>query len=230
MVYARPATRPLRATVVLAVGVGLILAGCRSSPTVAAYVGGSSITEAQVDGVLANARAALGAEPGTQPPGRSAVVTTLVLDKVCHAEQAKRGFSPNPIGVEQIKQLEKVPADSDYARARSSVYSCLAGVPIPDTGTQPSDAELRDIYDRAKAKGLVRVPFEQIREQLAADPGVQQALAVNRELTSLVQHGDVTVNPRYRPMEFPISDLGSGQTLIVLPVGEPPSDAVHDAS
>jgi hypothetical protein len=218
-----------RVALVLAVGVGLVLAGCRSSPTVAAYVGSTAISEAQVDTVIANARAAAAAEPGTAPPSRSAVVTTLVLDRVCHSEQAKRGFADNPISVDQIRQLENVPANSDYATARSSVYSCLAGVPVSDAGAA-SQAELRDIYDRAKAKGLVSVPFEQIKAQLAADSGVQQALAVNRELTALVQHGDVTVNPRYRPMEFPISDLGSGQTLIALPVGEPPSDAVHDAS
>ncbi len=223
---------------------GLVASGCQSDPEVAAYVGSESITEAQVDQVYNNAQA-LKREAGAptpaptqaspepyasameSKPSRSDVVTTLVLTRVCADLQARQGFPSTEISPEQIAAVDQVPASSDYARERAKMYSCLAGVPVTSAAT-PTDAELQDIYDRAKAKQLVTVPLSQIRDQLAADTGLQQAVAVNRVLTQMVAEGDVRVNPRYRPMEFTVSDLGSGEPLVVLEMGEPASDAVRD--
>jgi hypothetical protein len=47
-------------------------------------------------------------------------------------------------------------------------------------------------------------------------------------LTDLVKDADVRVNPRYRPMEFRVSDLGSGEPLVIAVVGDAGSDAVRD--
>ncbi len=238
---------------VLTLGAGLALTGCQSDPGVAAYVGSENITEAQVDQIFDNAQAlkteaaaqqaAAGPQPSAQPtpaptpapfasasevkPSRSDVVTTLVLANVCAKLQAEQGFASTDITPEQIAAVDQVPPNSDYARERAKMYSCLAGIPVTSAAA-PTDAELQQIYDRAKAKGLVEVPLSQIKDQLAADTGLQQAVAVNRTLTKMVNDGDVRVNPRYRPMEFTVSDLGSGEPLVVLQMGEPASDAVRD--
>jgi hypothetical protein len=219
----------------LTLGAGLALTGCRSDPAVAAYVGGDTITEAQVDALIADAHAAgkqtpAAASPGTQASqlSRSSVVTILVLGKVCDQLKAKQHFTPQPIGAERAGQIGGVPATSKYALELDKTYSCLSAVPIPPNA-QPTDAEIRDIYDRAKAKGLVNAPYDQIKAQIAGDQTVQQAIAVNRTLDSMVSDGDVRVNPRYRPMEFTISDLGTNEPLVVLTMGEPASDAVRDA-
>jgi hypothetical protein len=222
----------------LTLGAGLALAGCRSDPAVAAYVGGDKITEAQVDHLVANAKAleqtpeptaSAPAQTQTSQLSRSSVVTVLVLGKVCAQLQAKQGFKPQPIGAERASQIGGVPPTSEFATELDKTYSCLSAIPISQSA-QPTDAELHDIYDRAKVKGLVNVPFDQIKAQIAGDQTVQRAIAVNRVLDGMVTDGDVRVNPRYRPMEFTISDLGTGEPLIVLTMGEPASDAVHDAS
>jgi hypothetical protein len=219
----------------LVLGAGLVLAGCRSDPAVAAYIGSDKITEAQVDALIADAQAVQKQNPPSASPGtqsstlsRSSVVTILVLGKVCDQLKAKQGFTPQPIGAERAGQIAGVPANTKYAIELDKTYSCLSAVPIPP-GSQPTEAEVQDIYDRAKAKGLVNAPFSQIKAQIAGDQTVQQAIAVNRTLDSMVSDGDVRVNPRYRPMEFTISDLGTGEPLVVLTMGEPASDAVRDA-
>jgi len=247
----RPAAAVRRVVAVLTLGAGLAVTGCQSDPGVAAYVGSENITEAQVDQIFDNAqaikaeeaakRAAATPQPSAQPqatpapfasasevkPSRSDVVTTLVLAKVCADLQSTQGFASTDITPDQIAAVDQVPPTSDYARERAKMYSCLAGIPVT-SATAPTDAELQEIYERAKAMGLVEVPLSQIKDQLAADAGLQQAVAVNRTLTKMVNDGDVRVNPRYRPMEFTVSDLGSGAPLVVLQMGEPASDAVRD--
>jgi hypothetical protein len=224
---ARPRHARIAGAAVLVACLGLSLTGCRSAPTAAAYVGSHQFTEKQVDAVIYDAEAAAEKENGTHAPTRSDVVTTMVLTEVCHRTQAKKGFTAGNFGVDQVKQRERVPAHSEYAVQRSAMFSCLIGVPVGQT-EEPTDQELQAIYDRAKASRLVNVPFEQIKPQLAADTGVRQAITVTRVLTAMVRDGDVVVNPRYRPLEFGISDLGSGVMLINLPISKPGTDSTSD--
>src|SRR5262245_34712827 len=104
----------------VAVGVlaaGLALTGCRSEPTVAAYVDQKKITEANVDSMINDAadakdeaikKAKKDNKPGDvdaaqalKVPVRSDVVTTLVLSPVCDQAQAKLGFQKQEISVDQ---------------------------------------------------------------------------------------------------------------------------------
>jgi hypothetical protein len=216
-----------RAVVSLALGCGLALTGCQADPGVAAYVGSERLTEAEVDRYVEDAAAKSAGQQGLSAPSRSDVVITYVLGKVCGERQAREHFTGQPVSRDQIQQIDSVPKDSTYAELRSNTYTCLSGMPNAG-GADPTDADLQDIYDRALAKGLVQVPLSEIRSQLAADAGVRQAIGVKRMLTDLVKDADVRVNPRYRPMEFRVSDLGSGEALVIAVVGDAGSDAVRD--
>jgi hypothetical protein len=214
---------------VLVLGAALALVGCADDPDVAAYVGDERLAESEVDRLIADATAKAAGRQGVGAPSRSDVVITHVLGRLCADRQAKDGFPGREVTVAQISEIDSVPADSGYAQLRASTYTCLSGMPVANA-VLPTDADLQDIYDRAVSKGLLDVPLSEIRDQLAADPSVQQAIAVKRMLTDLVDAGDVRVNPRYRPMEFRVSDLQTGQALIVAVVGEPGSDAVRDVA
>jgi hypothetical protein len=218
-----------RAVVALALGCGLALTGCEADPGIAAYVGSEKITEAEVDRLVADAAAKSAGQQGLSAPSRSDVVITYVLGKVCTERQARDGFTGQAVSRDQIQQVDSVPKDSAYAELRSGTYSCLSGLPNT-ANAEPTEADLQDIYDRAQAKGLVQVPLDEIRGQLAADANVRQAIGVKRMLTELVKDADVRVNPRYRPMEFRVSDLGSGEPLVIAVVGDAGSDAVRDIS
>jgi hypothetical protein len=223
----RRAAGARRAVAALALGCGLALAGCESDPGIAAYVGSAKITEAEVDRLVNEAAAKAAGQQGLSAPTRSDVVVTYVLGKLCSERQAREGFAGQAVTRDQIQQIDSVSKDSAYAELRAITYTCLSGLPNPGQ-VQPTDADLQDIYDRAQAKGLVQVPLDQIRDQLAADASVQQAIAVKRTLSDLVKGADVRVNPRYRPMEFRVSDLGSGEPLVIAVIGDPGSDAVLD--
>jgi hypothetical protein len=216
-----------RAVVSLALGCGLALTGCQADPGVAAYVGTEKITEADVDRLVDDAAAKAAGQQGLSAPSRGDVVITYVLGKVCAERQAREGFTGQTVSRDQIQQIDSVSKDSAYAELRSGTYTCLSGLPNPGDA-QPTEADLQDIYDRAQAKGLVQVPLDQIRDQLTTDASVRQAIGVKRMLTELVKNADVRVNPRYRPMEFRVSDLGSGEALVIAVVGDTGSGAVRD--
>jgi hypothetical protein len=226
---------------------GLALTGCRTDPSIAAYVGDLRITEAEVDEIVEDAAAKVATagtatptpqptpEPGGQPPApagwkaptRTDVLITLVLGKLCADDQAAKGYQGQSVTPQQVAEVDRVPADSTFAVKRAGTYTCLSAAPSGSV-QEPSDAEIEEIYKRAVDHGLSPAPLNDIRDQLKADAGVRQALGVRRFIDELVKNGNISVNPRYRPMEFPVSDLGSGYPLIVATVGEAGSGAVRD--
>jgi hypothetical protein len=228
-----------RAVVALALGCGLALTACADDPGVAAYVGSEQITEKEIDELIAGVNTEIAkvkddpnvtadVKAGLSAPARTDTVLTVVLGRLCAARQAKEEFAGFQFSDEQRKSIAPLP-DTEYYKVRLTAYSCLFGIPNP-AQVQPTDAELQDIYDRALAKGLVNVPLAEIREQLATNQDVRQTVATKRMITEMVQTADVRINPRYRPLEFFVSDLGSGEQLVVAVVGDPGSDAVRDVS
>lgn len=161
---------------------------------------------------------------------RSDVLSQMILGRACEALRVQRGFTGAPVTPEHVAEAAGVPASSQYAKERSAAQSCLSAAInlMLDTVGEPADTDLRDIYDRAKAKGLVEVPLETIKDRMAADAQVRQAVAAKQIIAQIVADGHVSVNPRYRPMEFVLSDLGTGAPLVVAVLGEPGSDAVRD--
>src|SRR6185436_17430696 len=94
-----------------------------------------------------------------------------------------------------------MPAKSMYAVIGAELVSCLSGV--PQATVAPTDAELREIYDRAVAAqpaGQAVPPFEQVKDQLAQNQTVQQAFAAKALYKAVASDEMVVVNPRYRPL------------------------------
>jgi hypothetical protein len=222
---------------VVALVLGLALTACTDDPSVAAYVGAEQITEQEIDGLIAGVNAeiakakddpnvAADVKEGLAAPARTDTVMTVLLGRLCGARQAREGFASVPIPEDRRKQIAPLP-EAEYYKLRLAAYSCLFAIPNP-AQVAPTDAELQDIYDRAYAKGLLNQPLSEIKEQLAALPDLPPAVATKRMITEMVRTAQVRVNPRYRPLEFFVHDLGSGQQLVVAVVGEPGSDAVRD--
>jgi hypothetical protein len=227
--------------VVVAVGV-LALAGCKSVPSVAAYVGDQKITEKRVDDILADVKKKLAAvhQPAVQAspsaaatptlPGREMIVSTLVLNTVCDRLAADRGTKFTTVDINQVAQAEQLPAASTYVVERTKLYSCLGGV---ETGASaaPTQAELREIYDRGKAAGAIPKDqtFEQIAPQLDGTQ-LRSALAAKHTFTDVVAKYNVTVNPRYRPLELPLLSFSGSAAAVSVPIGQPALDAVHNLS
>jgi hypothetical protein len=217
-----------RAVVALALVGGLLLTGCQDSPTVAAYVGSEQITEARIDQLVDEVEAKTAGQENVGAPTRAAVVMTVVLDKVCENKQAQEKFPDRAMTDQERQQIAPV-AGVEYFTIRLNAFSCLYGIPNP-AGIAPTDEELRDIYDRAAVKGLINLPYAEVKDRIAALQEVPPAIGTKRMITEMMAGADIRVNPRYRPLEFIVSDLGSGQPLVVALVGDAGSDAVRDVS
>ncbi|WP_203991279.1 hypothetical protein [Micromonospora lutea] len=233
--------RARRLVAVASVAIGLVaLTGCRSEPGVAAYVGDHRITEDAVTEVIDDASAknpppaaADEVPPGQEPqlPGRSQVVSTLVLAEVCERVSAAEGYRPEgQVEPAQVAQGLGLNPETGYVRQVAELYTCLSAIPI-GAPVAPTEQELIDLVAAGKRAGAVpaEVTVEQAAAQLDGDQ-LRQALANRDALREAVEEYDVTVNPRYRPLLFPVLSF-TGQTIAVgVPLGEPASDAVNDIS
>lgn len=228
--------RGLAPVVAVALLGGVLLAGCRSNPTAAAYVGDVKITEKQVSDIVDNwkQRTTPTASPegetpaAAQPLPRSSVVTALVVNQVCAKLKDERHFTTTPVTPAQLVQGSTVPADAEYVKLLADMATCVSGLKV--AGDKPTEDQLRDLYNNAAANGLVDTqsqPFDAVKDSLAADESVQQITAAHRALVEGSQLTKVTVNPRYRPLEYPVV-LQDGVFLNV-PIGEAGLDAVTPA-
>jgi hypothetical protein len=236
------AARRLTAVTSVALIGSLLLAGCRSNPTVAAYVGDTQITEERVDAVIDDmAEKKSKAETATPAPdqpaepspeqadealARTEVVTLLVLHEGCRQLAVAKNLTPTTtVTSEQFAASRQLPADSEYAALGAELTTCMSAVPA--SNTPPTEDELRQLFDAAKAADLLNDPsivFDDIKGQLAQDQQVQQAFAGKRLYSALGGATEITVNPRYRPLTvqaFP------GNKLLPVVIGDPGSGALH---
>jgi hypothetical protein len=221
------------------------LTGCHSDPRVAAYVNGKTITEAQVNSMLDDARKA--ADRGGQAaqsdgaaavhvPTRAEAVGVLATQEIARQTLADKNLTKAQVDPDQVAQQFGVPGGSSYAGALTDVIASIISLENAAGNAQPSDAELRDVYDRAVAKGLAAAgTFDQIKPQLLQVNGLPQDISARNALAKSAAHAGVSVNPRYTPLEFPVETLstqdGRSFVAVALPLGTSASSgAVKDSA
>ncbi|MGC5052640.1 hypothetical protein ACLQ2S_14425 [Micromonospora sp. DT48] len=233
--------RARRLAAVASVAIGLVaLTGCRSEPGVAAYVGDHRITEDAVTDIIDDASAKnpmptgedeLPPGQGPQLPGRSQVVSTLVLTEICDRVSADKGYRPQgQVDPAQVGRSIGLNPETGYVRQLAELYTCLSAIPI-GTPVAPTEQELIDLVAAGKRAGAVppEVTVEQAAGQLDGEQ-LRQALANRNALREAAETYDVTVNPRYRPLVFPVLSFTGNTIAVGVPLGEPASDAVTDVS
>lgn len=211
----------------------LVLAGCQSDPTIAAYVGNTKITEEQVSKIVDDynrlTAQAAAANPGAeqQPPAldRVDVLTAMVLHEGCAQLAQDKSLKPaSTTTAADFASQRGMPADSQYAILGAELVSCMSGVPAATA--PPTEAELRELYDRALAAGMLQEPvptFDQIKDRLAQDQSVQQAFAAKQLYTAVAGSERVVVNPRYRPLTV---QAFQNAALLPVTIGGSANDAV----
>jgi hypothetical protein len=205
---------------------GLTLSACQRDPSIAATVGSDKITEDQVDAILADAQQNRPAPPTSAPGGpspsplgavqidRADVVRYLVVDKMCTADQERRHF-PSAAGadVNEIADVKGISPNSQYAKLFSRMTACLNGEVSGIAPVTPTDAEVREIYDRAKAQGLEVPEFDKIKDQVRDNDDIKGRVAVKRSLEDQARAQNVFINPRYRPVEFGLLPADNNQPI-----------------
>lgn len=191
------------------------LAGCRSDPAVAAYVGATQITEAQVTQILDDARRKLneeqakaaqrptpGASPEAQLPiNRQDVVVALVGREVFKAAAERRQLSPRPIPAEDLARDLRLPADAEYVKIFGEFLGYRAALTERIEPKAPSETDLRDIFARVQAAGAVApgTTFEAWRSGLPSQDlqTISNVVGLRDFVIAETKASDVAVNPRY---------------------------------
>ncbi|MEU1588934.1 hypothetical protein [Micromonospora sp. NPDC005710] len=231
--------RARRLAAVATVALGLVaLSGCRAEPGIAAYIGDQRITDVQVNAAMKDLRtknpapetSASGQPAAAEPtvPGVADVVRTMVLTRVCEKLSAEKNYQPRgQVAVDQAAQSLGLDAETGHVREVAKLYTCLSGLPADPV--EPSKEEIAEVIAAGRAAG--KIPAETTDEAAAQQLDGEQlrgALATKRILAEAVGRYDVTVNPRYRPLEFPLLSFDAKSPAVSVPLGEPASDAVTD--
>ena len=211
------------------------LAGCRSAPSVAAYVGQDRISEDRVSTVLDEARGNAIAPPAGQqgPPAirRQDVVDTLVGLDVMREIARQRGLRPTPLDPAQVGQAIGVKPSAEYVRLYGEYRGLLNAIGSAAKPAQPTEADLRDVYNRLTAGGAnpngasfqafsTGIP-EQDRQTLA------QNIGLRNDLQPQIAKLNTVVNPKYAPPQLPlVSTQGAdGQELPLVVLSFAPTQA-----
>ncbi|WP_410809794.1 hypothetical protein [Micromonospora sp. 067-2] len=239
--------RARRLVAVATVAVGLVaLSGCRAEPGIAAYVGDHRITDDRVAAVLKDARdknpkptasptpSSTPAEQPTPPepqlPGAVQVASVLVLSEVCEQISDEKNYQPrSQVAPEQVAEGLGLTVGTGYVREVAQLYTCLSGVPSEPVA--PTQQELAAVIAVGREAGLIPATTtdEAAASQLDGDQ-LRGALAARRSLVEAAKGYDVTVNPRYRPLEFPVLSFPNNVAAVSVPLGELGSEAVTDIS
>jgi hypothetical protein len=212
-------------------GIGIAVAllgltGCRSSPTVAAYVGDQTLTEAEVTTLIdkhvewvqeaADQRAkdeGLEHAEKVQPPDRTLVVNTLVRGMLCQQAQDRLKFPvENP-------QLPAEPSEL-FVRVNQG-QACEKGLPGGEP-VKPTEQQARQIFDLGVANGIWQP--DQASQQipgLMENPDLADALGRKKALNDAIGGTQVTVNPKYGVLEMPLISFTGGVPAVSLIFGQP---------
>jgi hypothetical protein len=191
---------------------GFMLAGCQSQPGVAAYVGDTKITIDQVDTIVDEADTDLHAQHNAIDAAvygdvRQNVLSNLIFVEVARRYVQEHGLSEPAVDADTTAQDVGLPSSDRYVilRAQATAYQDM--LLARSAPRQPTDAELRGIFDRAPHGSQT---FEQARPQLQAIKELPVRFGLRDELQKEVDAYHVVVNPRYRGIEIPVSQLQVG--------------------
>jgi hypothetical protein len=247
--------RRLASTAVVAVLAVSGLSACRNEPDVAAYIGNTTISESRVDAVYDDAKdklaasvAQVGADQSADPAaaaqqpkltiGKADVVTTLVGLDVQRRIAQQQNIKPTALPAEQLAQSVSLPADAEYVKIYGEYRGYLDAFAQKVQPAKPTEADLRDVYNRLNAGGAIGAEggtFEQFAASLSEQDAqvLQQNIGLRNALNTEIHKLRTTVNPRYGNAELPLVSFrnadGNALPLVVLSfAAAPTSPAVID--
>lgn len=213
---------------VLALFSTLVVAGCRTQPGVAAYVGDLRIHESRVDEIGREARAS--AAPDEYVPTGAQIVATLVTLEVVRRLAGELTVAPVALTPEELRLRLGAPAGEEYLAAVTQTEAYLRALVDRAVGDgvpgEPNDANAQDEYRRALALGAFTGDFAGFKTTVSGIRDYRlveyrEIAALRDQLVAAAQRYGVRINPRYRPVSYPMLGLlsdGSRFRLVALPL------------
>jgi hypothetical protein len=226
------ARRPVLLAVLALVGT-LALTGCRSQPSTALYVGGTSYSQKYVDG-LADQLQKVSPASFSRGDGRQTIAQWLVerdlgkrmvADKHWPAPEVdeqsataqiqdalQAGGNGDARAVEPLRPLIKLYAE--YAAYRGAVQQHA-------TPARPTDADYADLYQRFRAAGMLPPDVTEAKFRTGLSQQDQQMILPNLAMRNLyseaVRKANVTVNPKYGLAELQLLKTNDNHPIVVVP-------------
>jgi hypothetical protein len=191
---------------VLAVLGVVALTGCRTQPTVAAYVGDTRITEAQVNEVVDEVKPQV--DKGSLGRARQEVVSWLVMGRVADQLVRDRGYPVAQPDYDALAQAARLPAKTKLSRVYGDLFVRMDALSNKLPPAQPTPADLRAIYEAQRAAGSIPpdMTYEQAVSQIDPDQ-IARLVGLRNELRDQAVRMHVSVNPKYRPLTLPLGAL-----------------------
>ncbi|MFI1990182.1 hypothetical protein [Actinoplanes sp. NPDC020271] len=196
------------------------LSACRSEPAVAAYIGDTRITEKRVQEVWDDARAALG-DAAAMPITRTDVVNVLVSRNLIERVAQRHNVQlPAGLSYDQFAALVRLPAKTEYVQLYAQYNALQYTVEQSITGTTAlTEDDLKDVYQRLTANNALEpgTTFDAFKGTVPADvtKDLEAAVALRNEVHQVADPLDVTVNPRYQPIELGVYGVQNQQTKAI---------------
>ena len=126
----------------------------------------------------------------------------LVLATACRNYAAAHGVSYDAGAMAKQLEQQGAPAGA-YVDALAERNACLAAA-APGTESQPTDAELRKLYDDLVKldPNSAQTPFDQAKQQFLQIPQVTEVFALVHGYKKVAEGQDLSVNPRYRTLSI----------------------------
>ncbi|BAL85972.1 hypothetical protein AMIS_7520 [Actinoplanes missouriensis 431] len=230
------ARRLASAVVVASLAVGG-LSACRSQPAVAVYIGNSAhITEHQVQRIWDETEDVLvkasNGRPVRMPIVRADIVGLLLTHELLERVAGERGVTvPGAMPYDEVAQQIGLPAGAELTRLYTEnalTRQYLLESAASGTAAQPSDADLRDVYQRFTDNEVALPAYAQFAAGLepAQKQELQSTFALRDDMEGVVDKLDVEVSPRYENLEVALAnytDQNTGRSfaLVSVPFGEP---------
>jgi hypothetical protein len=233
------------------------LVACRSDPAVAAYVGDTEITEAQVNEVLDALRAMEESRIEEQLAGlaeqvseetlaqhrqerldtlqsqlaatRDEIATFLVLTEVGTRYAEREGLQiPEATPSEVAARFDFEDEDHPYVRVRAGFEAVLSALAQQVTATEPSEEDQREVHRNLRVQGQpLDIPFEQVREILNVE-FIGFPVGLRDLLAEVVEQEDVRVQPGYELVYLVPVQIADATSFLAVRISEPSS--VRDSS
>lgn len=220
----------LRVVAVAAV-VGLMLTGCAQEDRDAVRVGDVEIDNARIEAISGPLAARLAGRGSTGELRQSVAELTVFLEVARRYAREKGVTPPDPDYAGLADQLQTT-VDDPFVRLNAEVNAYRDALVANTPPRTPTEAEMRDVYQRFVAVAGPVATYDQIRDELLAFREYGSALALRDELTAAMDRYDVDVDPRYQPLEFGlfvVSAQGDQLALVSLPMGQQGTGAVRAA-
>ena len=191
------------------------LTGCRSNPTVAAYVGGKQYTQKDIATISDELATVIGKLPVAQRQGITlAVIRHQVVQTVVMGDLADKVAADNHVQVKELSAEELQMADTlahtRWGLAQARFESRFVALANTAPALAPTEADQRAAYlTLTDQNGPLKASFNEVRSSLTQEL-LGQRLGMRDLLVAGVHRYHVVVNPKYAPLDFRLTfQLGS---------------------